>query len=157
MLFAAAFVVVAATAAAHAAPAVKTRLVTLPGPRAMVSASPGISAAVMTDDNGLTLYTSTRDTVGATKTNCTGQCAINWPPFIAAAGAIADADWTIVDGTDKDGTTAIKQWAYMGMPVYYYVGDTAPGLATGEFAGDDIWHVIKMKYVPPPRIANPAG
>jgi predicted lipoprotein with Yx(FWY)xxD motif len=135
ILFAAAAFAVVATAA-YAAPTVKTVMVTLPGTAG--------SANVMTDDKGMVLYTFTRDTAGAAKTSCAGTCATNWPPFIAAAGATAGGDWTIVDGTDKNGTTAIKQWAYKGMPVYYYARDTMPSQATGEGAGGNTWHVIKM-------------
>ena len=141
LLAAGAFVLVAATA--YAAPTVKTRLVTLPGHGRMpLGACPGEVANVMTDDKGLTLYTYSRDAAGAAKTNCSGECAASWPPFIAAANATPDADWTIVDGTDKDGRAAIKQWAYKGRPVYYHVRDTTPGSVIGAYIGGNPWYVI---------------
>src|SRR6185437_12433588 len=35
--------------------------------------------SIVTDPKGMTLYTYDKDTQG--QSNCTGQCAVNWPPF----------------------------------------------------------------------------
>ena len=51
----------------------------------------------------MTLYTFDKDTKGAAMSACTGKCIAAWPPFVAAAGAMAEGDWTIVDVIDKDG------------------------------------------------------
>jgi predicted lipoprotein with Yx(FWY)xxD motif len=96
---------------------------------------------VWTDQNGMTLYTFDKDTKGATTSACTGKCIAAWPPFIAAAGATAEGDWTLVDATDKDGK-AVKMWAYDGLPLYLFVKDKAAGDVTGEGVGD-VWHVAK--------------
>ena len=98
---------------------------------------------VLADSKSMVLYTYDKDTKGAAQTACTGACAGNWPPFIAAATDKADGDWTIINGTDKDGKTAVKQWAYKGLPVYYYSKDAKAGDATGDGVGG-IWHVVKM-------------
>ena len=87
---------------------------------------------VLTDANGMTLYTYDKDTAGVT--NCYDKCATNWPPLMAAADAAADGDFTIVDRTD--GT---KMWAYRGMPLYLWIKDTAPGQTTGDGVGG-VWH-----------------
>ena len=87
---------------------------------------------VLTDANGMTLYTYDKDTAGVT--NCYDKCATNWPPLMAAADAAADGDFTIVDRTD--GT---KMWAYKGMPLYLWIKDTAPGQTTGDGVGG-VWH-----------------
>src|SRR5579872_7239993 len=87
---------------------------------------------VLADSKSMVLYTYDKDTKGAAQTACTGACATNWPPFIAAATDKADGDWTIINGTDKDGKTAVKQWAYKGLPVYYYSKDAKAGDATGD-------------------------
>ena len=89
---------------------------------------------VMVDHKGMTLYTFDKDTGG--KSVCTGQCAENWPPLKAEAGAKDDGKWTVVKR--DDGT---MQWAYMGKPLYYFMKDAKPG----DKAGDkmkDVWHVI---------------
>jgi predicted lipoprotein with Yx(FWY)xxD motif len=87
---------------------------------------------VLTDTNGMTLYTYDQDTAGVT--NCYEQCAVNWPPLMAAADAAADGDFTLVDRTD--GT---KMWAYKGMPLYLWIKDTKAGDTTGDGVGG-VWH-----------------
>jgi predicted lipoprotein with Yx(FWY)xxD motif len=88
---------------------------------------------VLTDANGMTLYTYDKDTAGVS--NCYDKCAVNWPPAMAAAGATADGDFTIVDRTD--GT---KMWAYKGMPLYLWIQDKAVGDTTGDGVGG-VWHL----------------
>jgi predicted lipoprotein with Yx(FWY)xxD motif len=90
---------------------------------------------VYTDEKGMTLYTFDKDE--ANKSNCYDECAKNWPPYLAAADAKAEGEWTLVDRTD--GT---KQWAHEGKPVYLWVKDTKPGDVTGDMVGE-VWHVVK--------------
>jgi predicted lipoprotein with Yx(FWY)xxD motif len=87
----------------------------------------------LVDSKGMTLYVFDRDAAG--KSNCNGQCANNWPPFAAAAGAAPSGDWTIV--TREDGN---KQWAYKGKPLYDFAKDTKPGDAGGEGV-NNVWHI----------------
>ena len=49
----------------------------------------GASAQVTVDEKGMTLYTYDKDTKGAAASACTGGCAANWPPYVAATGAAA--------------------------------------------------------------------
>ncbi len=88
---------------------------------------------VYADAQGMTLYTFDRDEAG--KSNCDGDCAVRWPPFMAEAGATAEGDWTVVERSD--GTT---MWAYKGKPLYTYEGDKAAGDATGDGVGG-VWHL----------------
>ena len=74
---------------------------------------------ILVDTKGMTLYIFDKDSKGATKSTCIDKCIVNWPPFVAAEGAKAEGDWTIVDVTDKDGK-AEKMWAYDGKPLYYF-------------------------------------
>lgn len=87
---------------------------------------------VLTDANGMTLYTFDKDTAGVS--NCYDQCAVNWPPLFADAGAAAEGEFTLV--TRTDGTT---MWAYDGKPLYLWVKDTKPGDTTGDGVGE-VWH-----------------
>ena len=87
----------------------------------------------LVDAKGMTLYTFDRDAAG--KSNCNGQCAQNWPPLMAAAGAAASGDWSVV--TREDGS---KQWAYKGKPLYLWAKDTKPGEVTGDGV-NNVWHV----------------
>ena len=75
---------------------------------------------VITDANGMTLYTYDKDSPGVS--NCYDKCAK------------AEGDFTLVDR--KDGT---KVWAYKGMPLYLWVKDKKPGDTTGDGVGN-IWH-----------------
>ena len=89
---------------------------------------------VLTDGaSGMTLYTFDKDTV-ANETVCYDECAINWPPAIAAADAVAEGDYTLVARTD--GT---QMWAYDGKPLYFWKNDTKPGDTTGDMVGE-VWH-----------------
>jgi predicted lipoprotein with Yx(FWY)xxD motif len=87
----------------------------------------------LADAKGMTLYTFDRDAAG--KSNCTGQCAQNWPPLAAAADAKPSGNWTIV--TREGGE---KQWAYRGKPLYTWTKDTKPGDVTGD-GFNNVWRI----------------
>lgn len=87
---------------------------------------------VLTDANGMTLYTYDQDTAGVS--NCYDQCAVNWPPLFAADDAAPEGEFTIVERTD--GT---RMWAYKGMPLYLWIKDTKAGDTTGDGVGE-VWH-----------------
>jgi predicted lipoprotein with Yx(FWY)xxD motif len=92
---------------------------------------------MLVDSSGMTLYNFDRDAAGSGKSACNGPCAALWPPAMAAAGAKAEGDFTIV--TRDDGT---MQWAYKGKPLYHYSIDKK----AGDMMGDkfrDVWHVVK--------------
>jgi predicted lipoprotein with Yx(FWY)xxD motif len=88
---------------------------------------------VLVDGDGMTLYTLPTESSGTIK--CTGSCAKSWPPLLLSGGATSA---TAGDGVDagKLGTIARPdggtQVTYDGMPLYLWVGDTAPGQATGQ-------------------------
>lgn len=85
----------------------------------------------------MTLYTFDRDVAGSGKSVCNGPCATNWPPLMAAQGAKASGDYSLV--TRDDGQL---QWAFKGKPLYRWIKDSKPGDATGEgFNG--VWHVAR--------------
>ncbi len=90
------------------------------------------------DRDGFSLYTFDSDTDGIS--NCTGGCLAAWPPLLADANDIAVAPYSIIDrsmGTNP----AAKQWAYHGMPLYFYVGDTLAGQTTGKALPK--WHLAR--------------
>ena len=90
----------------------------------------------LTNASGMTLYTFDKDAAG--KSACNGPCAANWLPLMAASGASASADWTIV--TRDDGS---KQWAYKGKPLYTWVKDQKAGDKTGDGFANNAWHTAK--------------
>lgn len=87
------------------------------------------------DRDGFNLYTFDNDSTEAS--NCEGQCLVNWPAFLPNEGEVAVGDFTIFERSD--GT---KQWAHQGMPVYFFIGDTARGDINGEGLGG-VWHLIE--------------
>lgn len=90
---------------------------------------------VLTDANGMTLYTFDKDTQGDGKSVCNGDCAVKWPPLMADDSAAAAGDFTIV--TRDDGS---KMWAYKGWPLYYWYEDMAAGDTKGDGVGG-VWHL----------------
>lgn len=90
-----------------------------------------------TDESGRALYIFANDTENTS--NCSGTCAENWPPF-EATGSMelpAGVSGTLDTITRDDGTTQVT---YNGMPLYYYIGDTAPGDTNGQGVGD-VWEL----------------
>jgi predicted lipoprotein with Yx(FWY)xxD motif len=84
----------------------------------------------LTNGSGKAVYLWVKDT-GA-MSNCNGACAGAWPPVTttgaatATGGAKASDIGTI---TRSDGT---KQVTYDGHPLYYFSGDSGPGMASGQ-------------------------
>lgn len=90
---------------------------------------------MMVDHKGMTVYTFDKDAGG--KSMCNGDCAKNWPPMMAPAGAKAEGKWSVIKR--DDGT---MQYAYDGKPLYTFMKDEKPG----EMKGDgmkDVWHVMR--------------
>ena len=121
----------------HIAQSWKALLVTaaLTLPTMALAAEPAMMKdGMMVDHKGMTVYTFDKDSGG--KSMCNGDCAKNWPPMMAPAGAKAEGKLTPIKR--DDGT---MQWAYDGKPLYTFVKDEKPG----EMKGDkmkDVWHVV---------------
>ncbi len=96
-----------------------------------------LADGVFVGPNGMTLYTFDRDTAGAGKSVCNGPCATNWPPLMAAAGAAASGDWSVL--TRDDGS---KQWAFKGKPMYFWAKDQKAGDRTGDGV-NNVWHLAR--------------
>ncbi|QAY90779.1 hypothetical protein [Pseudomonas sp. ACM7] len=90
---------------------------------------------MMVDHKGMTVYTFDKDAGG--KSMCNGECAKNWPPMMAPAGAKAEGEWSVIKRDDGK-----MQYAYDGKPLYTFMKDEKPG----EMKGDgmkDVWHVMR--------------
>lgn len=79
----------------------------------------------LADGNDKTLYIYNADTSGVS--NCTGSCLSTWPIYKATSTTNLPNGVSII--TRSDGGT---QYAYKGMPLYYYVGDASAGQVTGD-------------------------
>lgn len=89
---------------------------------------------VLVDSKGMTVYTYDNDT--ATKSACTGKCAVNWPPVIVTDSKPTPPDYSVI--TRDDGK---KQLAYKGKPLYTFIKDKKPGDKVGDKVMD-AWHVV---------------
>jgi predicted lipoprotein with Yx(FWY)xxD motif len=95
-----------------------------------VGTAKGSAGTYLTGPSGKALYIWVADSNGTSA--CSGACAQAWPPLTAAttpkvSGGANAADITLI--SRSDGT---KQVAYKGRPLYYYVGDTGPGMTNGQ-------------------------
>ncbi len=95
--------------------------------------------------NGMTLYLFLNDEPGVS--NCTGDCATNWPPLTVesadalSAGVNVPGELATIER--DDGTLQVT---YNGRPLYYWAQDAAIGDATGEGRGD-VWFVVRPETV----------
>jgi predicted lipoprotein with Yx(FWY)xxD motif len=98
---------------------------------------------VLASSRGLTLYYYSADKRHSGKSACTGTCATAWPPLAAPVKAPAGVRLPGRLGviTRSDG---VKQVTLKGYPLYFYIGDKAPGQVKGNGIGG-AWHVIKIK------------
>jgi predicted lipoprotein with Yx(FWY)xxD motif len=80
----------------------------------------------LADPSGKPLYTYNADSSGVS--NCTGSCLSNWPPYtVTSTVANPPAGVSTIKRADNGET----QYAYNGMPLYYFTGDSA-GKVTGN-------------------------
>jgi predicted lipoprotein with Yx(FWY)xxD motif len=97
---------------------------------AVMLRSVGGLGQILVGPTGKTLYLFKAD-VGMTSM-CTGSCAQNWPPVhtVGAPHALGGVSQGLLGMTRRgDGT---MQVTYNGHPLYYFIADTAPGMAGGE-------------------------
>jgi predicted lipoprotein with Yx(FWY)xxD motif len=96
---------------------------------------------VLADAKGRTLYWFAPDT--ATRSACYGSCAAYWPPVKGPATAGPGVTGTLSVLTRTGGAL---QAAYDGHPLYTYVGDRAPGQATGNGLNlnGGLWHEVTV-------------
>lgn len=92
----------------------------------------------LADENGRTLYSYSKDELGAS--NCYGGCAKAWPPLTSTAKpALPQALTGTLDLlARKDGPSQVT---YNKIPLYHFVKDTKPGDTFGQGIGG-IWFVV---------------
>lgn len=102
---------------------------------ALIAVNSDIGEVIASADSGLTLYTFRNDSRNSS--NCYGDCASAWPPFLASASAQAEGGLKIINR--NDGT---RQYALNGKPLYFWAGDSRTGDATGDGVGG-VWDVVR--------------
>ncbi len=91
----------------------------------------------LTDFAGMTLYTFDKDTTGVS--NCYDACATAWPVYTSGATAQSQFPTNITVITRKDNS---KQFAWKGMPLYYFAKDKKSGDVLGDGV-NGVWHLVK--------------
>ena len=95
--------------------------------------------------NDMTLYLFLKDEPN--KSNCTGNCLINWPPLTVAAGETPSAAMGVPGKLGvmvrDDG---VRQVTYNSWPLYYWKNDAKVGDSTGQDVGK-VWFVVKTDTV----------
>ena len=109
----------------------------LAGCASMAGEPAKVTDGVLTGPNGMSLYTFDKDAAGSGKSVCNGQCALNWPPLMAADSDTGRGDYSVI--TRDDGK---KQWAFKGKPLYYWVKDSKPGDRTGDGV-NKVWQIAR--------------
>ena len=110
------------------------------GPDVLKSRSIG-GVNLLTDAKGLTLYWFAPDT--STKSVCYGSCAAYWPPVTGTPSAGPGVTGQLGTITRTGGA---KQATYDGHPLYTYIGDSAPGTASGNNLNlnGGLWHDVPI-------------
>ena len=97
----------------------------------VTSATSPTLGAYLVGPSGKALYIKTGDS--ATSSTCSGACLVAWPPLLVPAGGQATGGSGVTGAfatlTRDDGTVQVT---YLGMPLYYWKGDSAPTDTTGE-------------------------
>jgi predicted lipoprotein with Yx(FWY)xxD motif len=97
---------------------------------AITTVHTGLGTILAAGPKRLTVYLFAADT--PTRSACSSACAQVWPPVTTtgaprAVGGARSADLATIA---RAGGT--RQVTYRGHPLYYYVGDSASGLTTGQ-------------------------
>ena len=93
----------------------------------------------LVDKQGRTLYSFKSDKNG--QSTCVGECAKNWPPFLALHNGVVDSAILGEVGTLERADKTL-QVTYMGKPLYLYAKDLKPGDTTGH-GFNKLWEVVK--------------
>ena len=93
----------------------------------------------LADSDGMALYYFANDEPETS--NCTDDCLVNWPAFIApdieAPEGYEDSDFGTITREDN----GEEQVTYKGYPLYYFISDMAEGDVNGQGL-NDAWYVV---------------
>lgn len=110
--------------------------------------------SILVDSGGMTLYYFTKDTPGNGTSACYNQCVVIWPVFRAEPLRVSPP-LNAADFGEITRTTGEKQTTFMGWPLYYYQGDTAPGEVKG-YDFNQAWYPLSPSGIITPAPTTPA-
>ena len=95
----------------------------------------------LTDTKGMTLYVFSDDK--KLQSVCKDACLQKWPPFAYDSKDPASFTDTLSKRMNViERSDGAIQYAYGEKPVYYYVGDKAPGEVNGNGLNDGKWSIV---------------
>jgi predicted lipoprotein with Yx(FWY)xxD motif len=96
----------------------------------------------LVDANGRALYVFAGDRANVSRLSEAGLSV--WPRFIATGPVKASNGAQAAKIGTITGPSGIRQVTYNGHPLYYYVGDSAPGSTRGQGLNEfgALWHVL---------------
>ncbi|MFD4762193.1 hypothetical protein ACFWOJ_25985 [Streptomyces sp. NPDC058439] len=109
---------------------------------ATVAAASSPLGTILVDGKGRTLYLWVADTTS--KSNCSGECAKEWPPLTVSGEPVAGKGVKAgLLGTTKRGDGS-REVTYNGHPLYYFAGDRKAGESNGQGVNDSgaKWYVL---------------
>jgi predicted lipoprotein with Yx(FWY)xxD motif len=98
---------------------------------------------VLVNGQGKVLYIFVPD--NAKKVTCTGGCAAVWPPLkLSGSKPVPSGPVEASKLGSAPNPSGGKVVTYAGWPLYTYVADTGPGMATGQAKNlnGGLWYVI---------------
>ena len=100
-----------------------------------------IGTVLVAGSNAMTVYTFTMDVKDSGESNCTGDCLVNWPALTVDPGVTptGGAGVTGTLGTITRADDATIQVTYNGLPLYFFIGDEAPGDSNGVYTN---WEAV---------------
>ncbi|MFJ8111286.1 hypothetical protein [Streptomyces sp. NPDC096132] len=110
-----------------------------PGGGAAIALADSDLGSILVDGEGRTLYAFTKDKDGAS--NCDADCVAVWPALTSSTKAAAGngVKASMIHEARKSGGAV--HLTYGDWPLYYYVGDAAPGDVNGQGL-DGEWFVV---------------
>jgi predicted lipoprotein with Yx(FWY)xxD motif len=90
----------------------------------------------------MTVYTFTNDKADSGTSACTGACLVKWPALKVPAGTTPTGGPGVTGklGTITRADDGTLEVTYNGLPLYFYIGDKAPGDTTGSYPN---WNLVK--------------
>jgi predicted lipoprotein with Yx(FWY)xxD motif len=110
---------------------------TTPAPADGVKLAETSLGEVLVGPDGMTLYVFTVDDPGVS--NCYDACEQAWPPLDGNTPVSDGLDASLFSTTERDDGTS--QLVIGGWPLYYFVGDAAPGDINGQDV-EGVWFVV---------------
>ena len=100
-----------------------------------------LGTVLVAGSNGMTVYTFTMDVKDSGESNCTGDCLVNWPALTVEAGETPSGGPGVTGalGTITRTDDSSIQVTYNGLPLYFFVGDEAPGDSNGVYTN---WEAV---------------